>query len=166
MREHEHTCAFCQQPFRCDRPHDPPPRFGLHKKCARNMTKWKAPEQFVGGDVAILVQTCGAFGGPPAVDVLAAALRAEMRAGIRRIIAELPAVAARPEKDLWRAFQQACRATVEERYREEMKSGASWRVAAKRALALWPRPWPVTFPTPAALKQAAHRSGNKKRRSR
>ncbi len=150
---HEHLCPLCEKRFPCSCTVAASDRFMIDEACAAARI-FSGLSRTVRGDVAILAQSLGSYGGPTAMEVLAEAWQRERRTYARE---KAPGRIGPPASEL-RRLRKKEREAVARAYLQARRSGMEEVAAARKAARLSPD----AFDTVKDLKTYAHRLRNPK----
>jgi hypothetical protein len=150
---HEHLCPLCEKQFECACTVANSERFMIDEACAAARI-FNGLSRTVRGDVAILAQSLGSYGGPTAIEVLAEAWQRERRTYARE---NAPGRIGPPASEL-RRLRKKEREAVARAYLQARRSGMEEVAAARKAARLCPD----AFESVKDLKSYAHRLRNPK----
>ncbi len=145
---HEHLCPLCEKRFGCSCTVANSERFMIDDVCAAARI-FDGLSRTVRGDVAILAQSLGSYGGPTALEVLAEAWQRERRSYAR----ENPQTRTGPPAPELRRLRRKEREAVARAYLQARRAGMVDVAAARKAARLCPD----AFDTVRDLKTYAHR---------
>ena len=145
---HEHLCPLCEKRFGCSCTVANSERFMIDDVCAAARI-FDGLSRTVRGDVAILAQSLGSYGGPTALKVLAEAWQREKLTYAR----ENPQRRIGPPASEVRRLRKKEREAVARAYLQARRSGMEDVAAARKAARLCPN----AFDTVKDLKTYAHR---------